>query len=303
MAQAAVTAQDLFDASFLDAVQALSLRIARAQRGGRLAEQRSSARGQGAEFADFKPYASGDDLRAIDWNVYQRLGRVFVRVFEEQQDLPVYLLVDDSASMVAEQPPRLRAALRSAFALAAIALSQQDSVSILPFADAAQLPPRRLSGRANLMRMASQLGALTGQGGTALVQALRQLAGSRLRRGLVVVVSDFFDPAGIDAVVAALQALPHRVLLVQLVRAHDADPQLHPELQGDVLIDDGEPGHAVPLSVSPELLRAYAQVHARFNAGLAGFVAAGGGGLLRIDAAEDVLPQLLAAFGNGELRL
>nr|WP_180166567.1 DUF58 domain-containing protein [Stenotrophomonas sp. SbOxS2]NYT99418.1 DUF58 domain-containing protein [Stenotrophomonas sp. SbOxS2] len=302
MAQAAATTEALFDPAFLEAVQALSLSIAKAQRGGRLAEQRTTARGQGSEFADFKPYAVGDDLRAIDWNVYQRLGRVFVRVFEEQQDMPMYLLVDGSASMLAEQPARLPAAQRTAFALSAIALSQHDSVSLLAFSDTMQVQARGLTGRGNLMRVASQLAALPGHGGTELVGALRQLAASRLRRGLVVVVSDFFDPAGIDALLGALQALPHRVLLVQLVRAHDADPSLHPDLHGDVRIDDGELGHAVELSLSPELLRAYAEVHARFSDGLAHF-ARTGGGLLRIDAAADVLPQLQTLFGTGELRL
>ncbi|MFC6839760.1 DUF58 domain-containing protein [Xanthomonas theicola] len=302
MSRATATTQALFDPAFVEAVQALSLRIAQAQRGGRLAEQRTTARGQGSEFADFKPYTMGDDLRAIDWNVYQRLGRVFVRVFEEQQDLPVYLLVDASASMVAERPARLPAAQRAAFALAAIALSQHDAVSLLTFAEAMQVQARAVSGRANLLRLATQLADLQGHGGTQLVGALRQVAASRLRRGLVVVLSDFFDPAGVEALLDGLQALPHRVLLVQLTRAHDADPDLHPDLRGEVLIDDGEPGHAVPVSLSPDLLRAYAQVHARFNERLAAF-ARRGGGLLRLDAAADVLPPLQAMFGSGALRL
>lgn len=303
MATAASAPTALFDPAFLEAVQALSLRISQAQRGGRLAEQRTTARGQGSEFADYKPYTSGDDLRAIDWNVYQRLGRVFVRVFEEQQDLPVYFLVDGSASMGVETPSRRDAALRATFALAAIAMAQQDSAMVLPFTTSLQAQARGLSGRANLMRVAQQLEALQSEGGTDLVAVLQQFAATRLRRGLLVVVSDFFDPAGIDAVVAALARVPQRVLLVQLVRDHDADPRLHGQLHGDVALDDGEPGGVTEVGIDDALLRSYAQVYQHFTTTLSAHAARGGVGLLRIDAAGEVLPQLLGLFGSGELRL
>jgi len=303
MARAAEPSTHLFDPTFLEAVQALSLRIGQAQRGGRLAEQRTTARGQGSEFADYKPYTSGDDLRAIDWNVYQRLGRVFVRVFEEQQDLPVYLLVDGSASMGVETPPRRLAALQTTFALAAIAMSQQDSAMVLPFTTTLQAQARGLSGRSNLMRLAQQLEALCSEGGTDLVAVLQQFAATRVRRGLLVVVSDFFDPAGIDAVVAALARVPHRVLLVQLVRDHDADPRLGVDLNGDVALDDGEPGGTVHVHMDEALLRAYAQVYQHFSATLSTYAGQQGAGLLRIDAAAEVLPQLVKLFGSGELRL
>jgi uncharacterized protein (DUF58 family) len=303
MATAASPSPALFDPDFLEAVQALSLRIGQAQRGGRLAEQRTSARGQGSEFADYKPYASGDDLRAVDWNVYQRLGRVFVRVFEERQDLPVYFLVDGSASMGVETPSRRDAALRATFALAAIAMSQQDSATLLPFTTTLQAQARGVSGRGNLMRVARQLEALHSEGGTDLVAVLQQFAATRLRRGLLVVVSDFFDPSGVDAVVAALARVPHRVLLVQLVRDYDADPRLHPDLSGELALDDGEPTQAVEVAVDEALLRAYAQVYQHFAAALSEHAARSGAGLLRIDAAADVLPQLVSLFGSGELRL
>ena len=126
---------ELFDPDFLESVQRLRIVARRVPRGGRHAEQRSRDLGHGIEFRDFRAYTPGDDLRAVDWNVYGRLRKVFLRLYEELEDLPVYLLVDVSASMFHETPPRARAGLRTALALAAITLGQHDSVGVFPFSD------------------------------------------------------------------------------------------------------------------------------------------------------------------------
>ena len=92
----------------------------RVPRDGRFAEQRSRDLGHGTDFCDFRPYSPGDDFRSIDWNIYQRLGRVFLRPYEELEDLPLYLIPDVSRSMFLESPPRARAGLRTTLALASI---------------------------------------------------------------------------------------------------------------------------------------------------------------------------------------
>jgi uncharacterized protein (DUF58 family) len=295
--------EQLFDADFLARVQGLSLRVAQAQKGGRLADQKTNARGQGSEFADYKSYVAGDDLRAIDWNVYRRLGRLFVRVFEERQDMPVYFLLDVSTSMFVESPPRISAALKATLALSAIALAQHDTVSLLPFSTRLPLSVRALSGNSALMRMARQLACCEAAGSTALVSAIEQLAAMKQRRGLVVLVSDFLDPAGIEAVVQALQRVPQRLLLVQITRAWDADPARHPQLHGEVLIDDGESSTALELSLTPELLQRYRAAYQQFVRKLQDFSRQRGATLLQLDAEQDVLTQLCACFTNGELRL
>ena len=106
MAPAPITESELFDPAFLEAVGRLRLVAHRVARGGRPAEQRSKDMGAGIEFRDFRPYSPGDDFRAIDWNIYRRLGRVFLRLFEELEDLPVYLAPDVSQSLFLESPPR-----------------------------------------------------------------------------------------------------------------------------------------------------------------------------------------------------
>ena len=126
MGMAAPTVDEFFDTEFLTALQGFSLWARRIISGGRHAEQLSKDKGAGLEFADYKAYVPGDDTRTIDWNIYRRLGRVVVKVFEERQELPVYLLVDRSSSMYFEAAPKIGVALKVALALASISLSQHD---------------------------------------------------------------------------------------------------------------------------------------------------------------------------------
>ena len=101
---------------------------------GRFAEQRSRQQGAGIEFVDHRAYVPGDELRKVDWHLYRRLGKLFVRRFEEREDLPVYLLPDVSQSAFHGEPPRARAGIFVAAALASVALGQHDRVALLPFA-------------------------------------------------------------------------------------------------------------------------------------------------------------------------
>lgn len=292
---------DLFDPAFLAGLDRFSLRVAEAQKGGRLADQRTPARGQGADFADFRAYAAGDDLRTIDWNLYRRLGKLFVRVFEERQDLPVYLLIDVSRSMYVETPPRIRAARQVALGLASVALRQHDAVTLLPFADGEPVTQRPVSGKAGIGRIVQALTMLRPGGRTGLTAAIRRLGATRMRRGLLVVVSDFFDDDGIEATVTALRELRHRLLLVQLTKPYDADPALEPGLIGDVTLDDGEAETGVSLTVTPALTQAYLHGWRTFNRHLLDFAGGGAVGLMRIDADGDVLEQMTRFFATGRM--
>ncbi len=287
--------EQLFDPDFLESVSRLSLLAARVARGGRFAEQRSKDLGSGMEFRDFRPYAPGDDMRAIDWNIYRRLGRVFLRLFEELEDLPLYLLPDVSASMFQEQPPRALAGLRTTLALAAISLGQHDTVALLPFAEDLRVLVRPKAGKGLTMTMARHLAALEPGGSTDLVRSLRRLQGTRLRQGLVAIVSDFFDPQGIEAVLAELRHVRHRLLLVQLVRHSDRDP----DVQGDLRLLDCETGHAENVSVTPGVLQRYRAAYDRFQGQIADFARRRNAGLLRIDVEQPIVPQLASLFESG----
>ena len=297
----APTFAELFDPDFLAALGPFSLHARRVARDGRPADQVSRDRGFGLEFADFKSYVPGDDLRAIDWNIYPRLGRLFLRVFEERRDLPVYLLVDRSSSMYLETPPRIGAGLRVALALASIALGQHDSVGLFSFSGLLNIDAKAASGKHRLVSFAERLVALDERDRTDLAGALGELGGHRLRRGLLVVISDFFDPEGADEVSQALALCRHRLLLVQLVKKTDADPTLHADLHGDVRLLDCESGDAVDLTITPATLARYRQSYQEFNDRLAEFATDYDAGLVRVDADEDVLDQLGGLFETGRL--
>jgi uncharacterized protein (DUF58 family) len=295
---APVTVDDLFDAEFLESLQRLRLVAQRVPRGGRFAEQRSKALGSGLEFQDYRPYSSGDDLRAIDWNIYRRLGRVFLRLFEELEDLPVYLLPDTSTSMWAEPTPRVHACLRSAMAFAAIALAQHDRVGVFPFAEdlAPLLRPR--SGWNSLPLFGQAMAKLEPAGSTDLERALRRFNGMQLRSGLVVVISDFFDPKGIETMVRALKQVRHKLLLVQLVRPSDRDPQL----QGDLRLRDCETGQEQDITVTTQLLSRYREAYDHFANGLTEFAQKRRIGLVQLNVEKPVVEQIATLFEGGRYR-
>jgi uncharacterized protein (DUF58 family) len=298
VSQGAVGLSDLFDAEFLASVRHLRIVASRVPRGGRHAEQRSLDMGAGIEFRDFRPYSPGDDFRSIDWNIYRRLGRVFVRLFEEFEDLPVYLLADGSESMYHEDPPRARAGLRTALGLASIALHQHDRVGFYTMADDLEvvIPPR--SGRGRLLSFAEAMAAVTPGRATDLARSLGRFEAMRLRPGLLVVISDFFDPAGTGPVLQALRRSRHRLLLVRLERTTDRDP----DLRGDLQLVDCESGEAETVTVTSAVLARYRQAWDAFEREIADFARRRGAGLLRLDVDQPVVPQLADLFVNASYR-
>jgi len=297
MPSTAPTRQELFDPEFLDAVSRFRLLARRVARGGVHAEQRSRQMGAGMEFRDYRGYAPGDDLRAIDWNIYRRLGRVFLRLFEEFEDLPVYLAPDVSGSMWHGENPRAHAGLRATFALALAALNQHDSVGLFPFADELRVALPAKSGNVRKMLVAEALAAQSPGGQTDFEASLGKFARMGLRKGLLVVVSDFFDPGGVEAVRQSLALQRHRVLMVQLVRQSDRDPTL----QGDLRLRDCESGHEHDVTVTADVLAAYRRAYDAHQDSLRELALRLQAGLVQIDVDLPVLPQLSQLFEKGAL--
>ena len=291
----AFESRDLFDPDFLQSLSRLHLRAKRVAAGGRHAEQRSRDMGAGIEFKDFRPYTSGDDFRAIDWTIYQRLGRVFLRLFEEQEDLPVYLMPDVSRSLFLESPPRARTGLRTALALASIALNQHDSVGLFPYSDELQILLRPQAGSGRIMRFAAAMASLEVGETTDLEASLKRLDSMRMRPGLLVLISDFFEPKGLDAALRQLGRMRHKLLFVQLVRKSDRDP----DLQGDYELVDCETRQAASVSITPAIRDRYRKAYQSFEDQLTGFARRRGAGLIQMDVDREILPQLSALFETG----
>lgn len=301
-----VASSDLFDPHLLSRIQHLALTVPKTQSGGRLAQQRTNARGQGIEFADYKPYSPGDDIRNVDWMGYQRDGRLFVKVFEEEQAMPVYVLVDTSASMYCEAEPRINSALQLAMAFAGISLSQHDSVRLYQLQQTCVPLAESISGAGRLRSVAQHLSPLqtaTQSRDTSLARAVKSFTQLPLRRGLMIVLSDFFTEEQDSQLFQALSLSRHHGLLVQLVQPFDADPRLHPSFSGDMRLADAETAVSVNVRLSDSVIREYMAAYNQFNQGLEAYAKQRQFGLLRVNCADDAVTQLTNWFQQQGQRL
>ena len=262
------TIERRFDDRFLRRLESLALTIRRTTAGRAHGMRRSRRLGAGLEFADHRDYAPGDDLRYLDWNLYGRLERRALRLFEQDEDLSVDVLVDASASMGLGRPPKLELGLEIGAALAHVALSNLDRVAVAALGDAgAETPPARGKGR--ILPILRMLDGVRAAGRGPLAAAVRGFLARRRgrRRGLVVLISDFYDPTGARAALELVRRNRLEAIAVQI----SAPDEVTPELRGDVQLQDVETGALRELTISPRALADYARRHAALLRDLAGY--------------------------------
>ncbi len=259
----------LFDDDFQRKLEYLAL-VSRRVFSGRLrAQRRTKKTGSGIEFADHREYQPGDDLRYLDWNVYQRFGRLLIRLFEEEEDLSVYVVVDASASMAFGGAKKFRHARRLAAALAYVGLANLDRVTIVTTADDVieHLPETRGKGR--IFRVFRFLEAAKAGGSTDLYSALRTFVARHKRKGLVVLLTDLFDPKGFEAGLNVLRYNKFDAYVVHILDGADKAPQL----AGDVIVYDCETGDEREVTVTADVLGKYARAYDAFIASAERFCA------------------------------
>ncbi len=243
-----------FDDRFLRKLETLELAVRRARGAQARGIRRSRRAGAGLELADHRDYAPGDDLRYLDWNLYGRLDRRALRLFEEDEDLSVDVLVDASRSMGTGAPPKLELGLQIGAALAFVALANLDRVGVTALGDQpASLPPQRGKNRIlSILRFLEQVGA---DGRQPVSTALRALLGRRTSRRprVAILISDFYDPAGARAALDLLRAQRVTPIAIQLT----APDELAPAWRGDVRVRDVESGETHDLTVSTAAVAAY----------------------------------------------
>jgi uncharacterized protein (DUF58 family) len=189
---------ELFDDDFQKKLESLAI-VSRRVFGGRMrADRRSKKKGSGVEFADHRDYTAGDDFRSVDWSIYQRFGRLLVRLYEEEEDLSIYFIVDSSSSMAFGDAKKFDQARRLAAALAYVGLANLDRVTIVGATDSvsARMPTTRGKGR--IFKVFEFLSELQPGGTTDLGDAMKTFVAQHKRRGLAVLISDLYDPAGFE---------------------------------------------------------------------------------------------------------
>jgi uncharacterized protein (DUF58 family) len=230
----------LFDSDFLKKLEYLSLVSKRVFRGSLMAQRRTMQMGGGIEFADHRDYTPGDDFRYLDWNLFARHDELLLKRFQEEEDLHVYLLLDCSRSMAFGAPPKFDLARQLTAALAYIALADLDRIAVVGFANdiVADFPL------------------------TDLARVIAGFVHRDQRRGLAIIVSDLYDPAGFERGLDLLRHRKYEPHIIQLFDRQEQDPQ---GMLGDIEMLDVENGDTRKVTVTEKNLRQYRKLFDEFQ--------------------------------------
>ncbi|MBU0595528.1 DUF58 domain-containing protein [Candidatus Bipolaricaulota bacterium] len=243
------------DEAFLQRLANLRF-IVKGRRKGHLSGIHVSPRsGMSLEFADYRQYAPGDDFRYIDWNIYGRLDRILVKTFVHETDLPVYVLVDLSASMQLGSPSKAHYAARLSAALAYLGLRSLERVGLYPYSDdlSATVPPRH--GMAHFGRILRALGEVEPGGRTSFDTAARGFLNQTRESGLVFVISDFLTSESYQDAFARLLHRGDEVVVVQVLHPEE----IAPTASGTTRLVDVETGQRLTLAIGRRTLAEYEQ--------------------------------------------
>jgi uncharacterized protein (DUF58 family) len=224
-------------------------------------ERRSPRKGQSVEFADFRNYVPGDDLRFVDWNSFARLEKLFLKMFLEEEDLHFHALIDASASMEFGEPTKLRYAAQLAAALGFVGLVRGDRVKIETLGQPAHRPAPVFRGRKSLWRMVEHLEGIAGGETATLTEGVKNFCIRNPGRGIVVLLSDLMDKTGYEPALRLLLARDLDVYVIQVLSAAEIDP----DVSGDLKLIDCEDSDVAEVSVTPALLARYRQTFTAFT--------------------------------------
>ncbi|MEI8371751.1 MAG: DUF58 domain-containing protein [Planctomycetota bacterium] len=230
-------------------------------------ERCSPRKGQGVEFADFRNYVPGDDLRFVDWNTYARLEKLFLKMFREEEDLHFYALIDASASMDFGEPTKLRYAAQLAAALGFVGLVRGDRVKIETLGQSAGKPAPVFRGRKSLWRMIQQMEEIPRGESVSLADGVKNFCIRNTGRGIVVLLSDLMDKTGYETAMRYLLSRDLDIYVIQILSAAEIDP----DIAGDLRLVDCEDSDAAEVSVTPALMARYKQTLATFVDGVRQF--------------------------------
>ena len=271
----------------------LDLAYRRPQSGLYAGERRSTRSARSPEFADFRPYVSGDDFRQIDWRAYARLERLMLRLYVAEEEACLNVVLDSSASMALGEPPKWESARRLAAALAFLGLAAMDRVQVGALGGR-YLPPLR--GRDGVHRVWAFLEGLEPDGQAGPEELVRA---RWLRPGLTVVVSDFLmEGASWSPALTSLRSRRQEPVLWQVL----APDEEHPVLTGDLKLIDAETDRARELTITPGLQQEYLRALASHRDRLARESSAAGGRFVHTSSSNNLETAMLAGLRTGVIR-
>jgi len=216
-------------------------------------ERRSKKRGESLEFADHRQYSQGDDLRRIDWNLYGRLEKLFLKLFLAEEDLSVYLLIDGSRSMDFGSINKFDYARKVTAALSYIGINNLDRVSVTVDTGGKEYNLPNIRGKKQVFRLFDFLAKIKPDGKTDLMETTKRFIIRNRRPGVMLLISDFLDPNGYEAPLKALIGSRMDVFAIHVL----AKEEIEPVLTGDFLLVDSETGERLDVTASRRLVENY----------------------------------------------
>ena len=242
-----------FGPEFIRTLDALNLLARRLLSGEDRSDRPTPRRGASLEFADYRRYTPGDEVRYIDWNVYARHGSLFVKEFAAEENIHVTIAIDSSASMAYGKASKFEAARELAAALGYIGLANFDSVSVFSLGESLKLSVRRLRGKRSVFPLLGALESLVPGGRTDFRAAFAPPLLRSKGKSLAILLSDFCDPTGYPQAVRSLQSQGHQVHMIHVV----AREELEPPDRGSFKLVDIETGARRPIALSPATVERY----------------------------------------------
>jgi uncharacterized protein (DUF58 family) len=246
-------AEALFDKEFLKKLEYLDLIARRLVFGRQQALRPSVKKGASIEFKDFREYTPGDDPRTVDWSVYARLDQLVVKLFRQEEELDLWVLLDGSASMDFGAPNKFVYARRLAAALAYIGMSNMDSAAVVPYAGELTPGCTHLRGRGRVFGLLEYLTGLHAGGRTDPALVMRTYVARVRRPSLVVLISDFYGLDGVRRALDQLRFFKHQLYVIQVA----APWELAPSIRGEWRLIDSESTAHADLTITDSMLRRY----------------------------------------------
>lgn len=242
----------LLSPELLARLERLELVSRKVFRGRMKGERRSKRKGQSVEFADFRNYVPGDDLRLIDWNLYARLDQLFLKLFLEEEDLHFFALLDASESMNFGNPTKLHVAKQLAAALGYVGMCRADRISVAALGPEGRRAPV-LRGRASLWKMLAYLESVQSGHNVSLHDGVKDFSLRNAGTGVAVLLTDLMDKSGYESALRMLIGRRMDVFVMHILSPEEIDPPL----RGDRKLIDVEDGDAAEITINAYVLEKY----------------------------------------------
>jgi uncharacterized protein (DUF58 family) len=243
----------LLGPDFVRELEVLRRRLEIRARSGASGEHLAKRRGGSSEFHEHRPYAPGDDMRRIDWAAYARTGEPVLKLFRAEEDIVARLVCDASASLGYGDPPKLDVARRLAAAIGYMTLARSERAQLFVAGQGLTREHSPVRGKGGLPALLRALGSIEPKGGTDLAKAIDTVVQKSARPGMLVAISDFFDPGPITSALGRAVQAGHDVVLAQVV----APDEIEPNFEGDWALEDAETGAVVEVTMDAAAIEAY----------------------------------------------